>query len=282
MSESSALVSAGFSLAAVVTWGTGDFIGGYAAKRLNAFLVTALAHASGVALMLTVALVRHSPVPGRTSILWAIAAGLCGGAALAAFYQALASGKMGLTAPVAAVLGAAIPTVFGMITEGMPRVLQAGGFLLAAVGIWLISRDDGVSGQTQGLGLAALSGFGFAAFIICIKQTGDSPAEWSAAFSRTASLILVAVIVLLSRTPRKISRTGVILGLIAGVLDTTGTMLFIRATQTGRLDVAVVLSSLYPAVTVLLAWLVLREGFSRWKALGMAAALLAVPMIAAQ
>jgi drug/metabolite transporter (DMT)-like permease len=276
----STFLSPGFSLAAVLTWGTGDFLGGYAAKRMNAFLVTAFAHASGVALMLAIALAQHVPLPGRVSILWAIAAGLCGGAALAAFYRALASGHMGLTAPVAAVLGAVIPTLFGIITEGFPRALQIAGFLLAAAGIWLISREE--DGRPAGLGLAAISGVGFAAFIICIKQTGDSSAAWSAAFSRAASLILVSGIVLLTRQPRKLAPHAATLGLIAGILDTTGTMLFIRATQTGRLDVAVVLSSLYPAVTVLLAWLLLSESFSRWKALGMVAALIAVPMIAVQ
>ena len=282
MAGPSTFLSAGFSLGAVFTWGTGDFLGGYASKRMNAFLVTALAHGTGVILMVALALTQHAAIPDRASILWAIAAGLCGGAALAIFYQALASGKMGLNAPVAAVLGAAIPAVFGMVTEGFPHVVQASGFLLAGVGIWLISREEGGSGRPEGLGLAAMSGLGFAAFIVCIKQTGDSAAAWSAAFSRGSSLLLVSSIVLVSRQPGRVGRSGIVLGAIAGILDTIGTLFFIRATQTGRLDVAVVLSSLYPTVTVLLAWVLLKEGFTRWKALGMIAALLAVPMIAAQ
>ena len=69
-------------------------------------------------------------------------------------------------------------------------------------------------------------------------------------------------------------------GAFAGCLDVTGTIMFVRASQTGRLDTAVVLTSLYPVITVLLARVFLKEHFTRWKTVGMAAALAAVPMIA--
>jgi uncharacterized membrane protein len=128
--------------------------------------------------------------------------------------------------------------------------------------------------------MAALAGIGFAGFYLCIKQAGDGSAFWIAATSKVASCALTGVIVLIGRSAREISRRGVGFGLLAGSLDVIGSVLFIRASQTGRLDAAVVLSSLYPTVTVLLARLVLKEHFTRWKALGMAAALLAVPMIA--
>ena len=120
----------------------------------------------------------------------------------------------------------------------------------------------------------------------------DSPGTFSASskltaiprcgpgLSRLGSLVLTGVIVLLGRNFRQITRPGVGFGVLAGCLDVTGSALFVRASQTGRLDTAVVLSSLYPAVTVLLARLLLKERFTRWKALGMVAALLAVPMIA--
>src|SRR5580704_12825403 len=121
-----------FSLAAVVSWGISDFVGGYGAKRANAFLLTAIAHVSGLLLMSAVALASRSPFPSGTAVAWALAAGLSGGGALAIFYRALATGRMGLTAPVAAVLGAAIPTVFGMFREGLPHSVQFVGFILAA------------------------------------------------------------------------------------------------------------------------------------------------------
>ena len=156
--------------------------------------------------------------------------------------------------------------------------MQIAGFVLAGTGIWLISRTEDDS-HPEGIGIAALAGIGFAGFYLCIKQAGDGSALWIAATS-IGSLVLTGVIVLLGRNFREITRPGVAFGVLAGCLDTTGSALFVRASQTGRLDTAVVLTSLYPAVTVLLARFLLKEHFTRWKALGMVAALLAVPMIA--
>lgn len=272
-------LSTSFSLGAVFSWGTSDFVGGYAARRSNAFLLTAIAHISGLLLMTGVALATHSAFPSRTTVTWALIGGLSGGGALAIFYRALAAGRMGLAAPVAAVLGAAIPTLFGMFREGLPQAAQVAGFALAAVGIWLISRTEDDS-HPEGIGMAALAGIGFAGFYLCMKQAGDGSALWIAATSKVASFILTALIVLIGRSLREIDLRGIGLGVLAGCLDIIGSVLFILASQTGRLDAAVVLSSLYPAVTVLLARLILKEHFTRWKALGMVAALLAVPMIA--
>jgi drug/metabolite transporter (DMT)-like permease len=242
-------------------------------------LLTAIAHLSGLLLMAGVALATHSPLPSRTAVAWALMGGLSGGGALAIFYRALATGRMGLTAPVAAVLGAAIPTLVGMFREGLPQSAQIAGFVLAAAGIWLISRTEDDS-PPEGIGMAALAGIGFAGFYLCAKQAGDGSAFWIAATVKIASFTLTGIIVLIGGGARKIDLNGTAFGALAGCLDVIGSVLFIRASQTGRMDAAVVLSSLYPAVTVLLARLILKEHFTRWKALGMVAALLAVPMIA--
>jgi drug/metabolite transporter (DMT)-like permease len=273
-------VSVGFSLAAGLCWGTSDFSGGYASRRSNSFLVTSLAHGSGLVLMLALASSSHSALPTISSRLWAAAAGASGGLALLIFYRALSKG-MGLTAPVSAVLGAAIPAGFTMITHGLPGRLGLAGFLLAAIGIWLISRPD-ASGEQRGIAMAALAGIGFAGFFICISRTGESSPLWSAAFSRVASFLLVAAITLVRSEKGPLLRPDALLALGAGCLDVTGTALFIRANQTGRLDSAVVLSSLYPALTVLLAWLFLKEKFTVWKTAGILAAVAAVPLIALQ
>jgi uncharacterized membrane protein len=272
-------VPTSFSVAAVFAWGTSDFLGGYGARRANAFLLTAIAHFSGLVLMAGVALACRSPFPSETAVAWALMGGLSGGGALAIFYRALSAGRMGLTAPVAAVLGAAIPTAFGMFREGLPQPAQIAGFALAATGIWLISRTEDDS-SSEGIGMAALAGIGFAGFYLCMKQAGDGSAFWLAATSKVASFTLTGLIVLIGGGVRAIDRRGIAFGILAGCLDVIGSVLFIRASQTGRLDAAVVLSSLYPAVTVVLARFVLKEQFTRWKALGMVAALLAVPMIA--
>src|SRR5579864_5759658 len=143
MTLSPALIPTSFSLCAIFSWGTSDFLGGYAARRANAFLLTTVAHASGLLLMIALALANHSARPARSGIEWALAAGLSGGGALAIFYRALSTGRMGLTAPVAAVLGAAIPTAVNIVTEGPPGMVPIVGFVLAGIGILLISRKIG-------------------------------------------------------------------------------------------------------------------------------------------
>jgi drug/metabolite transporter (DMT)-like permease len=187
---------------------------------------------------------------------------------------------MGLAAPVSAVLGAAIPVAFSMLTEGLPKALPIAGFVVALVGIWLISRPEG-GHRPEGLALALISGFGFALFYIFIKQAGNGAALWIAAGSRAASLVATGLITLLGRKFSPTYRLGFGIALLAGCIDVTGTFLFVHASQLGRLDTAVILSSLYPALTVILARIFLGEHFTRWKTVGMIAALVAVPMIAA-
>ncbi|HKC71382.1 MAG TPA: hypothetical protein VKB60_07150, partial [Terriglobales bacterium] len=169
-------LSGGFSVATILCWGSADFIGGIAAKHTDSFLVAALAHASGFAVMTSVALLAHAAFPSMGPMLWALAAGASGGVALAIFYRALASGHMGLNAPVAALLAAAIPVAFAFTVEGMPHPLQMAGFVLAGMGIWFISKPDHIGGRPKGLGLALIAGLGFAGFFLCINQTGDSSA----------------------------------------------------------------------------------------------------------
>jgi drug/metabolite transporter (DMT)-like permease len=268
-----------FSLGAVATWGVADFTGGYAARRANAYVIAMIAHGSAMILVTSLAISTHVALPSRAGIAWSLAAGFSGGAALAFFYRALATGKMGLTAPVSAVLGAAIPTAFTIVTEGAPNALRIAGFILAALGIWLISRTQDNS-RPDGVGLAVLAGIGFAGFFLCTKQAGNASSFWIATFAKAASLGLTIPIVLAGRSFHNVYRPSAGLAVLAGCLDVTGSVLFIRASQAGRLDTAVVLSSLYPVVTVLMAKIILKEHFTRWKAIGMVAALVAVPMIA--
>jgi len=225
------------------------------------------------------AMADRLPFPEGRSLGWALAAGAMGGCALAFFYRALANGKMGLIAPVAAVLGAAIPTIVTSFSDGFPGWRHAAGFVLAGIGVWLISRTEN-GGRPEGLLTAVLAGCGFAGFYLCVHQAGGGSALWIAVYSRFASLVVTLAFVILGRLLGPLPRPVVGIAMTAGILDITGGALFIRAAQIGRLDSAVVLSSLYPAVTVLLARIFLHEHFSRARKVGMLAALAAVPMIA--
>jgi drug/metabolite transporter (DMT)-like permease len=154
------------------------------------------------------------------------------------------------------------------------------GFFVAGIGIWLIARTEGLAGRPQGLGLAVLSGVGFAGYFLCTWEAGKGSPLWIAGFARAASLVATGAVVGVGRQFKPISRAGVRWAFAAGLLDVSGSALYMRASQIGRLDAAVVISSLYPAITVLLARIVLKEHFSRWRMAGLLAALMAVPMIA--
>jgi drug/metabolite transporter (DMT)-like permease len=279
------LAPAAYSVTAVFLWGAADFAGGYGSRRANAFVLTAFSHVCAFVLMFTIALGQHGAFPSRASIVWALIAGAVGGFSLAIFYRALSSGQMGLTAPIAALLGAAIPTMIDIALEGAPSRWTVGGFVLAILAIWLITRPDpsdepDSSGRPAGVGMAALAGVGFAGFYLCIHQASGSPV-WVAAISRVGSFATTAIAVVVTRAPLTLDRPRATLGMFAGFLDITASALFIYASQRGRLDEAVVITSLYPAVTVLIARVVLKERFSRWKFVGLLAALAAVPLIAA-
>jgi uncharacterized membrane protein len=279
MSAAPQFATAAYGMAAVLAWGTSDFLGGYATRRANAFLFTTVVNIGGLLLVGTLAVATHAPLPSGRSAAWMLAGGISGGAALAIFYRALSSGRMGLTAPVAAVLSAAIPAVFSMYREGLPGSVPMLGFVLAAIGLWLITRTE--AGSTpDGIGFAVLAGIGFASFYLCVRQAGDASPLWIASLTRTGGLIITGLIVLLLGKFRDITPAGVRWGLLTGCIDSIGTIFFVCAIQTGRLDEAVVISSLYPAVTVLLARLFLKEHLTRWRFVGLLAALAAVPMIA--
>jgi uncharacterized membrane protein len=288
VSTSFQIAPAACSLTAVFLWGAADFAGGYASRRANAFVLTAFAHLCGFALMFGIALASGGAFPSPASIEWALAAGALGGFSLAIFYRALAMGQMGLTAPIGALLGAAIPTLADIAMEGAPSHWTIAGFLLAIAAIWLITRPEQQADRSKGLGaklpqgvaMAALSGVGFAGFYLCIHQASGSPV-WIAAMSRIGSIAATAVAVLATRAPLLLDRPAAVLGVLAGSLDIMASALFIFASQQGRLDEAVVITSLYPAVTVILARVVLKEHFSRWKLVGLLAALAAVPLISA-
>lgn len=285
VSDSLPFSPAVYSVAAFFLWGASDFAGGYGARRANAFVLTAFSHLCAFALMCGIAFSQHGPFPDRISVLWALAAGGIGGFSLSLFYGALASGQMGLTAPIAALLGAAIPTLVDIAMEGAPSRWSIGGFILAIFAIWLITRpepqgENDAGGHPKGVATAALAGVGFAGFYLCVHQASGSP-SWIAAISRIGSFTTTALAVVATGAPMKLDRPRVGLGMVAGFFDVSASALFIYASQHGRLDEAVVITSLYPAITVLLARLVLKEHFSRWKFLGLLAALAAVPLIAA-
>ena len=267
------------SLLAAASWGGGDFSGGLAAKRGNVFRIVAAAHAIGFASMLVMAWLTHETVPPRADLLWGAFAGLVGAFGIAALYKALAIGRMGVVAPVTAVVTAVLPVLFAARTEGMPGRVQMLGFVLALASIWLVARPGEFIDTHRGLGLACFAGVMFGVFLIAGKQAGHHSVFWPLAAARFASAgLMLAIIVVASPAPR--SLRGVMWPVVlSGLGDSAGNALFLAATQQGRLDVAAVLSSFYPATTVILARVLLHERMTPSQIAGIAGALASVALI---
>jgi drug/metabolite transporter (DMT)-like permease len=275
------LAAVGFGLAASLSWGTSDFSGGMAAKRVHIFGVMTISYAVGLVLLIALAVARGEPIAATSDLLWAAGAGLAGAAGLTAQYRALAVGRMGIVAPVAAVLGATIPVIFSAFSEGVPGSPRVIGFGLAILGVALISRARTAGSGADGLGLAVIAGLGFGLFFILIDQVSDDAVFWPLVAARGASFAVLLIAALSSGQAWLPTRSGLRIVLLAGALDVGGNTFFLLAAQSGRLDVASVLSSLYPAVTVILARGILKEHVTRAQGIGIAAALIAIPLIAA-
>ncbi|MFZ0546062.1 MAG: EamA family transporter [Candidatus Promineifilaceae bacterium] len=268
-----------FALFAAASWGSGDFVGGLVTRRIGPFHTVLVSYSVGLFALVVVALARFEALPPLADLLWGALAGLFGLVGLGFLLRGFATGRMGIVAPVSAVLAATIPVVFSAFTEGLPRQLQLVGFGLAIVGIWLLSRPEPLAGRPVGLGMALLAGLGFGAFFTALSQVGPSAVFWPLAAGRLAACTLLVVMALITRRPVVPPRLPLRLLLIAGMLDVGGNLFFLLATQSGRLDVAAVLSSLYPAVTAILAWLLVKEHMTRLQMIGVTAAVMAIVMI---
>ena len=275
------LLGAIFGLAAAASWGAGDFSGGVAARRSQVYTVVLVSELVGLLLLAGLALLLAEPIPPPVDFLWAGAAGIAGTLGLLALYRGLARGRMGVVAPIAAVVSAAVPLIFGSFLEGVPAAPQLLGFGLALVAVWLLSRT-GERARIQGyeLGLPLLAGLGFGLFLVGIDHVSDTAILWPLAAARTASIAMLLAVLTLARQREKRALTHLPLMVLAGLCDTAGNAFYALAAQVGRLDVAAVLSSLYPVATVLLARFVLQERLTRRQGIGVLAALLAVVLIA--
>ena len=286
------------ALASAASWGGGDFAGGMGAKAsggrvAGAIRFVILSHLISLVVLVGILVEQHAGMPHGVAILWATLGGVTGALGLVAFYIALSRGGMGVSSAVSGLLAAAIPALVSSITEGAPGAMRLAGFLLAGGAIWLIAAGDSPekdflekkdkAGSTMGLSIFA--GVAFGIYFVVLKLSNPLGLVMPMTIARVSSVVLCSVMlgVMPLTVQKETTRTSWFAGWgwACGValLDTGGNVLFLVATRMGRLDVASVLASLYPAGTILLAAWYLHEQPTRRQSLGMAAALAAVAMI---
>ncbi len=274
-----AFLTAALALTAAICWGTGDFSGGLAARRSDAFRAVFFAYCVGLVAMLIVALARGEKLTTPADLGWGALAGLSGMVGVGSLWRGFTVGRMGIVAPLSAVLSAALPVIFEGFSKGLPHALQLVGFVAALAGIWLLSRPEHLSGRPKGLGLAVLAGLGFGGFFIGLDQVGQTALFWPLAAARAACVAVMVVFALATRRRVSLRHSPLGLFVLAGVLDVAGNLFFLLAVQSGRLDVTAVLGSLYPAVTALAAWWVIKERMTRLQVFGVCMAVLAIILI---
>ncbi len=268
------------ALGSAVCFGLGDFVGGAGAKRSNPFAVVAVMTIVAV-LLLTAYAVALGGSPRPVDHAWGALAGLANGFGSAFLYRGLAHGRMAVVAPVSAVGAASLPVLVGVGLGERPSLLVWLGVAVGLPGIWLVSREPVEGTPTRsGLRDGILAGVGFGGLFVALAQIPEEAGVLPLAVNEGVALLAIAAVArALGGSARPVPAAWPP-GVLAGVLIAAASVLFLAATQQGLLAVAAILASLYPAVTVLLAALVLRERIHRGQGVGLALCLLSVALVA--
>jgi drug/metabolite transporter (DMT)-like permease len=276
-------------LASALAWGAGDFGGGIAGRRAPLFGVIFATQLSGGVLAAGIALLRAEPLPAGPEIALAGLGGVFGAIGIGALYSGLSTGRMGVVAPISGVLSAVVPVTAGIALQGLPGPASLVGIGLALVAVVLVSSSPAqtsggpvaqrVLGLPRDVAIALLAGLSIGVFNVIVSRFSPGSVFAPLVIVRLGQAVVIAgAIAATGRTWRLPKRVWPLL-LVVGALDMAGNGFFILATQAGRLDVAAVLSSLYPVTTLILAALILKERVVGVHALGVAAAIAAIVLV---
>lgn len=277
------------ALGSAITYGAADFLGGLASKRAAVAQVTFLSQVIGSVLFGAIVVIFESAEPTGAAFAWGGAAGIAGATGVTFLYRGLSLGRMSVVAPITGVEAAAIPVVAGVAFGERPALIAMAGVMLALVAIALVSSAPDPSHpdrirtglRSPGVVDALIAGSCFGAFFILLERAGGSAGMWPLVGARLASFVLLGAIVLATRTSLRLvpGTTAVIVG--AGIADVLANAFYLYSTRHGLLSLVAVLTSLYPASTVLLARLVLKERMSMSQLAGLGVAAVGVVLIAA-
>jgi drug/metabolite transporter (DMT)-like permease len=270
-------------LAVAITYGASDFLGGFASKRSTSDSVVAMTQSIGFVISLgLVFLVGWDQVTGRDiGLSMGSGAGQVLGVVL--LYRGLASGRMGVVAPVSAVTSAMLPIGYGLATGEDPSALALFGVLLAIIAVAIVASepDHKSTGNSRGaLALAIGAGLGFGTSFIFFGETEEASGFWPVVIARLTAVTLVVTFILVARRPRLPDRSERPIAVATGVLDTTANGLLLYAVRGEMLSLVAPVASLYPASTVMLARFVLHEPIGRQRMAGLALAAVALMFIA--
>jgi drug/metabolite transporter (DMT)-like permease len=274
------VLSALFGLLSALTWGAGDFIGGLVSRRAGVYRAAFYGESMGLLFLVVMLVVVREPIPAWPAWGWSAGAGAIGSLGLLLFFRSMVQGQMSVAVPVSALMTAVLPVIASALTEGLPGPAKYCGFGLALAAIWLISQSEShpkeMHVRLADLRLPLISGVCFGAYFILMHQGSQSATVWPMLAARSAGAFILFFFAAAKHQLEWTDRHVAPLVFLNAAGDIAGNTFFILAGQVGRLDVASVLSSLYPGTTVMLAGLLLHERLNRSQWLGIAAALGAI------
>ena len=269
------------SLLAAAAYGLSDFNGGWVSKRVSAWTVALVSQCGGVLATLAIALPADAR-PSGTDLAWALLAGLGNGFGTAFLYRGLSAGRMGVVAPVSGVGAVFVPVVTGVLIGERPGPIVWLGIALAFPAIWFVAREPSSSGAASaGFLDGVLAGLGFGTLFVALSRVSEDAGLLPLAVNQAAGGVVVVAVAIALRQPWLPRESRAALGLSSGVLAALATWLFMVASRGSHLTVASVVVSLYPAFTVLLAALLLRERVHGAQAIGLAMCAVSVALVAA-
>lgn len=272
------------ALGCAVAYGLADFVGGVMSRRTTMWAVAVAAQVAAAVLTTALALVFTGD-PSATDWLWALGAGVGSGGGTVFLYRGLGSGRMGVVAPLSAVGAALVPLVVGVVAGERPGALTWTGVGLALPGVWLVARtrDTGAATNSaaQDVVNGLLAGLGFGVLFAALGQVPEQAGLGPLALTQCSAVVVTIGAAMALRAAWLPRDRAALTATLAGVLSTAATLMFLLATQSGLLTVAGVLAALYPAATVVLAAVVLREAIHRHQAVGLVLTAVAVAFVAA-
>jgi drug/metabolite transporter (DMT)-like permease len=269
------------ALAAALLYGSSDFGGGLASRRLGSLRVAVVGSAAATVLAWATLILVGGPGPSLRAVAWGLASGLAGGAGTLVLYRGLARGQMSVVGPLSAVGAAVVPVAAGVGLGERPSLLSVAGVLVALPAIVLVAASGSVRGKLgAGLldGLAA--GLAFGILFIGLAQAGRNAGLWPVASEQTGALLITLAVAVKTREPLRIPRRAAGLPVLAGASGMAATLAYFYATHFSMLAIAAVLVSLYPGVTVLFARTLLHERFTPAQRAGLGLCALAIAAIA--
>lgn len=278
------------ALGSAVLYGSADFFGGLTARRANTIATVVWSQFAGLVLLVLVLPFLPATTVSSGDWVWGFIAGFSGGIGVAFLYRALAVGTMAVVAPTTAVIAAMIPVLFAFAMGERLRPLTFAGVGLALVAIFLVSRPpskaDPADGEARrgfppGFGLALLAGISVGVFFLSLARTSSAAGMWPLIAARISSISLFVIIALAAKRTLRMDRTATSTATLGGALDMAANAVYMIAARIGPLSIVVTLASLYPASTVILARVILKEHLSRAQLAGIGFALLAVVLIVA-